>query len=257
MFGNFAEISRRESFLLLVASALPAFAKIGSVEIGVCASIDKFPKATAFDFDYFEPAVAAIAVLSDQAFADFRQQVLSSPLRCTSCNSFIRTLNVVGPNVDADALKAYMRSALDRCRQLGTQIVVWGSASSRNVPPGYSSDKAWEQMKVFLSYAGDIARSRNVVVAIEPLRRAESNIVNTGAEALRLVEEVNHPNVKMIIDYYHLRSENENSDILLNAAGQIAPSLCKRRQAPECREPRRPSRAFQSFFRSKLGAAQP
>src|SRR5262249_4982256 len=82
------------------------------------------------------------------------------------------------------------------------------------VPEGYSRDTAWDQIKTFLSYAGDIAGERNLIVAIEPLRKQESNIINTGAEALRLVHEVNHPHVKMIIDYYHLRVEKEDPDIL-------------------------------------------
>ena len=58
-------------------------------------------------------------------------------------------------------------------------------------------------------------------MGIEPLRRQESNIINTGAEALRLVDEVKHPNVKMIIDYYHLRMENENLDIVDRAREHV------------------------------------
>jgi sugar phosphate isomerase/epimerase len=72
-----------------------------------------------------------------------------------------------------------------------------------------------------LRSAGDIARSKNVLLAIEPLRRQESNIINSGAEALRLVHDVHHPNVKMIIDYYHLREENEDPEILRTARDQI------------------------------------
>jgi sugar phosphate isomerase/epimerase len=128
---------------------------------------------------------------------------------------------VVGPAVNRDALSAYMNSALDRCRALGGAIVVWGSAGSRNVPEGYSRDQAWQQIKAFLAMAGDLAKSRRIAIAIEPLRKQESNIVNSGAEALRLVREVNHPNVKMIIDYYHLRQENEDPQILVEARDSI------------------------------------
>jgi sugar phosphate isomerase/epimerase len=114
-----------------------------------------------------------------------------------------------------------MTRNLDRCRQLGTGIVVWGSAGSRNVPGTFSRAEAWNQIKAFLHQAGDMARSRNITVAIEPLTKSESNIINTGAEALQLVQEVGHPNVKMIIDYYHMRLENESPDILRKAADQI------------------------------------
>jgi D-psicose/D-tagatose/L-ribulose 3-epimerase len=214
-------LNRRTALLAIAAGALPSFAKIGGVEIGLVGNLDEFAKTEAAGFDYFEAKVSDLAVLSDQAFDDFRKRVNSSRILCTRCNNFIRTLKVVGNSVDSFALKAYMAQMLDRCRQLGARIVVWGSAGSRNVPDGYSRETAWNQIKEFLKYAGDIAQSRNLVIAIEPLRRPDSNIINTGAEALRLVHEVNHPCVKMMIDYYHMRSEREDSKILVEAADQI------------------------------------
>ena len=214
-------LSRRALLLSVGAAALPARAKTGEVEVGVCGSIDDFAKAEQFGFDYFEPAASAIAALSEPAFADFEKRVSKSKLRCECCNSFIRTLQVVGPAVERAALTAYMNTALDRCRVLGGTIIVWGSASSRNVPEGYSRDQAWQQIKTFLAMAGDLAKSRKIAIAIEPLRKQESNIINSGAEALRLVREVNHPNVKMIIDYYHLRQENEDPEILVQAGDAI------------------------------------
>lgn len=180
-----------------------------------------YAEAKQYGFDYFEPAVAEIAALSDSDFDALRQQVHALGLPCTSCNSFIRSLRVVGSHVDTAALRDYVAKSLDRCRQLQTEVVVWGSAGSRNVPEGFSRDEAWNQIKSFLRLAGDLAAQRKIVIAIEPLRKAESNIINTGAEALRLVHEVGHSNVKMIIDYYHMRVENEDPGILLQAAREI------------------------------------
>jgi sugar phosphate isomerase/epimerase len=214
-------LSRRALLLSLGAAALPAPAKTGQVEIGVCGSVDDFAKAEQYGFDYFEPAAAAVAALSDSAFADFEKRVTKSKLRCECFNSFIRSLQVVGPAVNREALTAYMNTTLDRCRALGGTIIVWGSASSRNVPEGYSRDQAWQQIKTFLGIAGDLAKSRKIVIAIEPLRKQESNIINSGAEALRLVREVNHPNVEMIIDYYHLQQEKEDPEILVQAHDSI------------------------------------
>ena len=66
----------------------------------------------------------------------------------------------------------------------------------------------------FLKKAGEVARRSHVIVAIEPLRRQESNILNTGAEALEMVRRVQHLNIRMIIDYFHLREENEDPRII-------------------------------------------
>jgi sugar phosphate isomerase/epimerase len=152
-----------------------------------------FEKAEQFGFDYYEPAAAAVAALSDQAFADFARRVSKSRIECECFNSFIRALVVVGPAVDRDALTAYVNSALDRCHALGGTIVVWGAAGSRNVPEGFPRERAWQQMVAFLRMAAPLAESRDIVIAIEPLRKQKSNIINTGAEAFRLVREVSHP----------------------------------------------------------------
>ena len=216
----------RRSFLKATVSAgtlaaAPAVSKQGDVQIGVCAGTEDLAKAERWGFDYLEPAAAAIAALSAAEFERVRQQVLASRIRCRSFNSLIRTMYVVGSEANLDAVYTYLNSVLDRCRRLGARVVVWGSASSRNIPTGYSREQTWQEIKRFLQRAGDIAKSHDLVIGIEPLRRQESNIINTGAEALRLVDEVKHPNVKMIIDYYHLRMENENLDILVRAREHV------------------------------------
>lgn len=204
-----------------VLAAAPVVSKAEAVEIGVCAGTEDLGKAERWGFDYLEPAAAAIAALSATEFERVRQQVLASRLRCRSFNSLIRTMQVVGPEANLDAVSIYLNAALDRCRQLGARVVVWGSASSRKIPAGHSREQAWQEIKRFLQRAGDIAKSHELVIGIEPLRKQESNIINAGAEALRLVDEVKHPNVKMIIDYYHLRMENEDPDILVRAREHV------------------------------------
>jgi D-psicose/D-tagatose/L-ribulose 3-epimerase len=112
-------------------------------------------------------------------------------------------------------------STLDRCRQLGATCIVWGSAGSRNVPEGFPREKAWEQIAAFLVKAGPIAARYGLPFSLEPLNRRESNILNTGHEAWRMVQQVNHPNVQLIIDYYHLVVEHESLDIFESARGHI------------------------------------
>ncbi|MEO8052467.1 MAG: sugar phosphate isomerase/epimerase family protein [Acidobacteriota bacterium] len=198
-------------------------AKIGNIELGVCADAAHFDSAVRYGFDYYEPEVAEIAKMDEAQFVAFREKILASPIRCRAFRSFIRTLKVVGEDAGAhhDELKDYLEQNLDRCRQLGGRVVVWGSSGSRNVPAGFARERAWGQIQEFLHLVGDIARQNNLIIAIEPLRKQESNIINTAGEALKLVREVNHSNVKMIVDFYHLREEKEDPDIIRLAKAEI------------------------------------
>lgn len=219
------DITRREFLLAIGAAgiAIPAVASVEGIQLGVCAPTRELDAVVRYGFDYIEPAAASVAAMSDAGFRAFKTTMMASPIRCECFNSFIRRkdLRVVGDQVNWDALKEYLDHTLARCRELGGSIVVWGSAGSRNVEPGYSREKAWSQIKDFLGRAGDIARRHHMMIAIEPLRHQESNIINTGAEALELVHEVNHPNIKMIIDYYHMRVEKESPEIVWKARKEI------------------------------------
>ena len=104
-------LSRRRLLLSLGAAAVTAQAKVGQVGIGVCGPVEDFSKAEQFGFDYYEPSVSAVAALTDRAFADFAARVAKSRIRCECFNSFIRSLMVVGPGVDQDALASYMNTA--------------------------------------------------------------------------------------------------------------------------------------------------
>jgi sugar phosphate isomerase/epimerase len=207
----------RRTFLTGAAAAFVCPAVWGwarTVKVGVCTR--DVAGAAKYGFDYVEPAAADIAVMSEDQFREFSDIVLASPLRCHAFNSFIRRpdLRVVGPEVQTSALKEYLEGCLPRCRRVGASIVVWGSAGSRNVPEGFSREQARDQIAAFLKMAGEVARRSDLIVAIEPLRRQESNILNTGAEALEMVRRVKHPNIRMIIDYFHLREENEDPRII-------------------------------------------
>jgi sugar phosphate isomerase/epimerase len=219
----------RRSFLTAAAAAVlcrrlgrsQGTSSAMKLKIGVCTN--DVAGAVRYGFDYLEPSAADIAGMSEDRFREYADQVLSSPIRCEAFNSFIRRpgLVVLGNDVPKAALNDYMEACLARCRKLGGSIVVWGSAGSRKVPDGFSRELARQQIAEFLAMAGDIARRYEIVIAIEPLRHQESNILNSGAESLEMVKRVNHPNVRMIIDYYHLREENEDPRIVETAKNEI------------------------------------
>jgi D-psicose/D-tagatose/L-ribulose 3-epimerase len=216
-------VTRRTFLTGATAAVLSSLAwgRAGAVKVGVCTR--DVADAAKYGFDYIEPAAAEIAAMTEAQFHQYADIVLASPLRCHAFNSFIRRpdLKVVGPEASNSGLKEYLEVCLPRCRRLGASIVVWGSAGSRNVPEGFMRQRAQDQIADFLQMAGEVARRYDITIAIEPLRRQESNILNTGAEVLEMVRRVKHTNVRMIIDYFHLCEENENPRIIEEAKREI------------------------------------
>jgi sugar phosphate isomerase/epimerase len=222
----------RRQFLagtLAALAARRAVAGFGKYTFGVVAPTRDFDNSVKYGFDYHEPSVCEVAGMSNAEFDRFKDHVLSSRIRCLRLNFFtsppagfdLPVIRIVGPDVDKSAVRAYVEKSLDRCKQLGAQRIVWGSSASRKVPDGFPREKAWVQIHEFLAMTDPIARSHDILVAIEPIRSPGCNILTTGAEVLKMQREVNLPNIKMMIDYYQMRAMNEDPEILWTARKEI------------------------------------
>jgi len=204
--------------------ALPASGQrpAQTVQVGLCTPLRNIEAAKAAGFDYLELGTSEIAGLADadfeKAVADLKQLGLPVP----ATNLFLpATLKVTGPEIDRDQQMTYVRKAFDRLSRLGTQIVVFGSGGARRVPDGFAREDAFKQLVDFGRRAAAEARTRGMTIAVEPLRREETNIINSAAEGLELVEAIGDPNFQLMIDFYHLASEREDPSIVLRANQHI------------------------------------
>jgi D-psicose/D-tagatose/L-ribulose 3-epimerase len=173
-------------------------------------------------FDYIELSLADVAALTGEAFEDLAWRLERSGLPCEACNNFFpRHIRLTGEAADPVVALAYARQALARAARLGARIVVFGSSAAKNVPEGFPLEAAWQQLVALLRQLGPVAAGHDMVIVIEPINRQESNIVNLAAEGLRLATDVDHPNVQLLIDFYHLMMEREDPDIVLRAGPAV------------------------------------
>jgi D-psicose/D-tagatose/L-ribulose 3-epimerase len=202
--------------------AAAAQTSAADVQVGRCAGISKLEETKAAGFDFAEIGVRDIAKLSDEDFAKalatHKQVGLPTPV----ANVFLPgELKVVGPAIDKAAQMAYVTKAFDRMQQFGVKIIVFGSGGSRKVPDGFSKDEAFAQLVEFAQRIAPEAQKRDIVLAVEPLRQQETNIINTAAEGLKWVQAVGHPNFQLMVDFYHLAIEKEDPSILVRARDHI------------------------------------
>lgn len=170
------------------------------------------------EFDYVELPLAEIVDLEDEEFSSLKETVDVSGLKCEACNNFFPgSIRLTGNSVDDKKTEEYLDKALGRAAQLGVNVIVLGSPKSKNVPEGYPMDKAWSQLVELLRHLDPLVKTKGMTIVIEPLSKAESNIINTAAEGLRLVKAVDRENIRLLIDYYHLAMEKENPEIILDA----------------------------------------
>jgi len=188
------------------------------VQVGLCTGLKGVDAAKTAGFEYLELGTSEIAALSDADFESALARIKQLGLPVPVTNLFLpATLKVTGPEVDREEQIRYVRKAFARLSRLGTGIVVFGSGGARRVPEGFPKDDAFTQLVEFGRRAALEARPHNITIAVEPLRRQETNIINSAAEGLELVNAVDHPNFQLMIDFYHLASEREDPAIVLRA----------------------------------------
>ena len=208
--------------LITLLAAVPGRAQIRPIQVGYCTRLASLEAAKAAGFDYVELATSEIAALSDAEFEQAAARIRQVGLPVPAMNLFLpATLKVTGPDVNRDEQMAYVKKAFARLERIGTTIVVFGSGGARQVPAGFSKDEALRQLVEFGRRIAPEARARGITIAVEPLRPEETNIVNSAAEGLALVEAIGDPNFQLMVDFYHLASVKEDPSIIIRARDHI------------------------------------
>ncbi len=93
-----------------------------------------------------------------------------------------------------------MRGLIELCADLGGRVLVHGSPGQRPIPEGETRETAQRRAAAcFAAIAAD-AEQAGVTYCIEPLARAETEVINTVAEAAAIVREIDSPAVRTMID---------------------------------------------------------
>jgi sugar phosphate isomerase/epimerase len=212
------------ALLLLVLVPCLSFGQTpGRVQVGVCLDADKFEGAQAVGFDYVEVNASRVAALSHEEFEQLAGRVAQLRIPVAAANIFIpAAIKLTGPEVDPTRQMAHVTATLGRLKRLGVKVVVLGSGGARRVPDGFSRDEAFRQLVDFCRRVAPVARENGITIAFETLRSQETNIINTVREALTLVRAVDRPEIKLVVDFYHLAEERESPDVVLEAGALVA-----------------------------------
>src|ERR1017187_505811 len=207
----------------LVCSSLAIFrARAGTTNLPIGFCTDDFAAAKAAGFDFAEVRIREFVKISDAEFAKFAANCKATGLPTLTSYWFLPTdLKVVGPDVQTNEVMKYLQKAFDRCQALGVKIIVWGSGDSRRAPEGFSREEAFQQLVALGKRIAPEAQKRGIIIVAEPLRKAESNTINSAAEGLKWVEAVGHPNFQLLVDIYHMTEEGEDAAIIVRAGSHI------------------------------------
>jgi sugar phosphate isomerase/epimerase len=188
---------------------------------GVCGDPAMARIARQAGYDYFEWSVGGLLHPREEesVFQAALAQVKEVNLPCPALNVFVPgDLKITGPEANLEALERYVSTALYRAEIAGVETIVFGSGGARRIPDGCDRAVAHRQLVNFCQMLGPIACQHGVTIVIEPLNVGETNVLNTVGEGGDLAREVNHPNIRLLVDGYHWGKDHDTAEGILKNA---------------------------------------
>ncbi len=115
--------------------------------------------------------------------------------------------------------EALLLDAVSAARDLGAghlSGVLYSTLRKYGAP---RTQEAVDNVVSILSRVAEKATAANLALNIEVVNRYESNIINTVADGLSLLERIGNPTVKLHLDTYHMNIEESSLGSAVDAAG--------------------------------------
>ncbi len=117
-------------------------------------------------------------------------------------------LHLTSPDPEARQRTAdYLVELARCCRDVGGELMVFGSPGQRRVPEGKTKGDAADYCVDTLQRALPGIAETNIRFCLEPLSPPEADFINTCDEAVEILDRINHPNFVLHLDVKAMSTE--------------------------------------------------
>ncbi len=169
------------------------------------------PKVRAMGFDAIEFGV------EDPDALDYKKA--AEILKDHDCG--ISVAAAMGPDrdliIEDEAIQqkavAYIKHCIDACHTLGARNLLGPIYSAvgrvwEQTPEGREKDT--DTLVGHLKFLSDYAADKGVVLCLEPLNRFETSFINTTEQVNEIIDRVDHPSCKVLLDTFHMNIEEKS-----------------------------------------------
>jgi D-psicose/D-tagatose/L-ribulose 3-epimerase len=179
-----------------------------------------FPKIASMGFDVVEIPVEDPALIDIKALKNALRQY---DLKAVVCGAFgpSRDLTNENPGVHQNCF-SYIKACLDFCVELDTPFFAGPMYSAVGKARMLSPDKRkaeWDLAVKNLRVVCEMASSRGLQIALEPLNRFESDLINNVDDVSRLIQDIDHPAAKIMLDGFHMNIEEKDIEQAITLSG--------------------------------------
>ncbi len=179
-----------------------------------------FQKISGLGYRTVEIAVEDPQLIDTRAI---KAALAASSLEVIICGAFGPTRDLTSDDEQLQQTgMAYIEECLDIAEAVGARFVAGPMYSAvgkaRMVPPEQRAIE-WDRAVTNLRSVCDKAAAKGLEIALEPLNRFESDLVNNVDDVLRLIDDINHPVAKIGLDMFHMNIEEPDPEAAIRKAG--------------------------------------
>lgn len=180
------------------------------VSIGVVTGPDLLDAVRASSADHVEPAI--VGGLLVQVDASWAVRPAFARGRYPSfALLFPGDVRLSDPEASLDPVRDYLDQALPAVASVAVPgaRIVFGSGTARTVPPGVDPTLARRRFAHVVTETRDRAAAHGLRIELEPLRRAETNLLHTVGETVAFLDEHRVHGVGIVADLFHVMAAGE------------------------------------------------
>lgn len=192
-----------------------------------------------FSFPFTDESISVFRIIREIGFegvelsfngsGDFDPKIVRKALReqelecCALCGLFGPGRDLRGSAEERKGACDFIRSCIDTCAELECGLLSGPLYSRVGRTDPSNRKQRQEQLKIVADHLNkmcDAASAAGVRLALEPLIRFETDLINTCGEALELIDLVSHPQIGVHLDTFHMNTEETNPTLAIMAAGK-------------------------------------
>jgi D-psicose/D-tagatose/L-ribulose 3-epimerase len=178
------------------------------------------PKVAAFGFDWIE---VPIETPGEFDYAHAGELIHAHGLGVSIAAAFgpDRDLISADESIRANAA-AYIRHCIDATHTIGAINLIGPIYSAVGRTWQMTAEEREHDMLVLVAALRELAKyaaARDVVLCIEPLNRFETSFINLASQGIELIDRVDHPHCRLMLDTFHMNIEERSLGDAIRAVG--------------------------------------
>lgn len=181
-----------------------------------------FDKLKAMEFDGIEIPLGK-PFLKTLPKSGIKKKMEETGIKCVFSTGLDEKRNIISPDQSKrNQGVEYLKKCVEVAAEFGSDVLggvlyaPWGGFTGLG-----RTLSEWEFCKESLLKVAEFAKSRKIVLAIEPVNRFESYFLNTASDTKRLVGEIDSSNVRMQLDTFQMNIEENSMYEAIKVAGSL------------------------------------